>query len=137
MDDGRGPLIGRTSLSSPPTHVPLSPATPSKTPVPPPPRPPWRPSCESPSALSLSSTYSPHPSKALKVVDLKHILNRAGVSIPSKSNKNDLIARILASPAALDAYNAQHSPKPAEPAPKEPAVPQDQVRGSLVQLVSC
>ncbi|KAH9831211.1 uncharacterized protein C8Q71DRAFT_861944 [Rhodofomes roseus] len=49
--------------------------------------------------------------KALKVVDLKDILTRAGVSVPSKSNKNDLIARVLASPAALDVYNAQHSPK--------------------------
>ncbi|KAK7472858.1 hypothetical protein VKT23_000966 [Stygiomarasmius scandens] len=46
--------------------------------------------------------------KALKVNDLKQILQKAAVSVPAKSNKADLIARIVASPAALDVYNAQH-----------------------------
>jgi hypothetical protein len=43
--------------------------------------------------------------KALKVVDLKDILAKASVSAPAKANKQDLIARILASPAALGVYN--------------------------------
>lgn len=83
-------------------------------------------------------------SKALKVVDLKNILHSAGVSIPSKSNKNDLIARILASPVALDAYNAQHSPKTSEPAHEQSVAQQEQpsqvdvrVFFSRAQLVSC
>ncbi|PCH43705.1 hypothetical protein WOLCODRAFT_104009, partial [Wolfiporia cocos MD-104 SS10] len=45
--------------------------------------------------------------KALKVVDLKHILARAAVPVPSKSTKPDLIARVLASPAARAVYDAQ------------------------------
>ena len=42
--------------------------------------------------------------KALKVVDLKAILAKANVSVPAKSTKSDLIAKILASKPALDAY---------------------------------
>ncbi|PSS37883.1 hypothetical protein PHLCEN_2v351 [Hermanssonia centrifuga] len=63
--------------------------------------------------------------KALKVVDLKDILARAQVSITSKANKSDLIAKILASPAALNVYKEQHDPKtalvskPAVPSPSE------------------
>ncbi|KAH9855216.1 hypothetical protein C2E23DRAFT_724870 [Lenzites betulinus] len=58
--------------------------------------------------------------KALKVVDLKDILTKASVAIPSKANKPDLIAKILASPAAVDVYNQQHgtSSGAAKPAPK-------------------
>ncbi|CCM06367.1 uncharacterized protein FIBRA_08625 [Fibroporia radiculosa] len=48
--------------------------------------------------------------KALKVVDLKEIISAASLAVPSKSNKQDLIARILASPTALDVYNARHIP---------------------------
>ncbi|KAJ8488896.1 hypothetical protein ONZ51_g3238 [Trametes cubensis] len=55
--------------------------------------------------------------KALKVVELKDILNKAGVAIPSKANKQDLIAKIIASPAAVDVYNQQHGPAPTEAAP--------------------
>lgn len=50
--------------------------------------------------------------KALKVVDLKDILAKAAVSVPAKANKQDLIARILASNPALDVYHDLHSPKP-------------------------
>ena len=42
--------------------------------------------------------------KALKVVDLKQILSKAGVSVPAKANKSDLISRILSSKQALDVY---------------------------------
>jgi SAP domain-containing ribonucleoprotein len=48
--------------------------------------------------------------KALKVVDLKDILAKASVSAPAKANKQELIARILASPAALAVYNKQQNP---------------------------
>ncbi|CDO76712.1 hypothetical protein BN946_scf184796.g6 [Trametes cinnabarina] len=54
--------------------------------------------------------------KSLKVVDLKDILNKASVAIPSKANKQDLIAKILATPAAVDIYNQQHGAPPSEPA---------------------
>ncbi|KAH8107494.1 hypothetical protein DFH11DRAFT_1549512 [Phellopilus nigrolimitatus] len=46
--------------------------------------------------------------KALKVVDLKDVLTRAGVSIPTKANKPDLIAKIIASPAALSVFDEIH-----------------------------
>ncbi|KAH9935406.1 uncharacterized protein B0H18DRAFT_1207035 [Fomitopsis serialis] len=74
--------------------------------------------------------------KALKVVDLKDILTRAAVSIPSKSNKNDLIARILASPAALDVYNAQHSPKAPDAVPGQPEKQQTQPERDEVVCLS-
>lgn len=48
--------------------------------------------------------------KALKVVDLKHILASASVSAPAKATKNDLIAKITASEAALDAYYKLYPP---------------------------
>jgi len=48
--------------------------------------------------------------KSLKVVDLKDILAKAAVSVPAKANKQDLIARVLASPAALDVYNKLQNP---------------------------
>jgi len=48
--------------------------------------------------------------KALKVVDLKQILSSANVSAPAKSTKNDLIAKILSSKQALDAYAKLHPP---------------------------
>jgi len=48
--------------------------------------------------------------KALKVVDLKHILSSASVSVPAKATKNDLIAKILGSKDALDAYAKLYPP---------------------------
>jgi len=50
--------------------------------------------------------------KALKVVELKDILSKAALSAPAKANKQDLIARIIASPAALEVYNKLHAPPP-------------------------
>ncbi|KAF9792612.1 hypothetical protein BJ322DRAFT_1030333 [Thelephora terrestris] len=47
--------------------------------------------------------------KALKVADLKEILKKASVSAPPRATKADLIARIIAEPAAVDAYNALHN----------------------------
>ncbi|RPD78245.1 hypothetical protein L226DRAFT_531594 [Lentinus tigrinus ALCF2SS1-7] len=52
--------------------------------------------------------------KALKVVDLKDILSKANVAITGKANKQDLIAKILASPDAVDVYNQIHGPTPAQ-----------------------
>ena len=48
--------------------------------------------------------------KALKVHDLKAVLARAQVSAPARATKSDLVARILASPPALDAYAALYPP---------------------------
>ncbi|RDB25425.1 SAP domain-containing ribonucleoprotein [Hypsizygus marmoreus] len=42
--------------------------------------------------------------KTLKVVDLKAVLAKAQVHVPAKANKNDLVAKILASPVAIDVY---------------------------------
>ncbi|KAJ8696496.1 hypothetical protein PTI98_006364 [Pleurotus ostreatus] len=52
--------------------------------------------------------------KALKVVDLRHILSKSATAVPAKANKQELISRILASPAALAEYNSQHSPAPVD-----------------------
>ena len=136
LDDGRGPLIGRRrrlalAFAPPATYWP-----PPTCPIPPPPATAAHHSSSSattmeaklcaPVSRRLGQLLTHNTRKALKVVDLKEILNRASVSIPSKSNKNDLITRILASSAALDAYNAQYSPKPAEKAPEKPVVQQEQ-----------
>ncbi|TFK44608.1 hypothetical protein BDQ12DRAFT_717744 [Crucibulum laeve] len=69
--------------------------------------------------------------KALKVVDLKNILATAGVAVPAKATKPDLITRILASQPALDAYdalypsrNSQHAATvPISQPAKQPAPP--------------
>ena len=52
--------------------------------------------------------------KSLKVVDLKEILQKANVAIPTKANKQDLIAKIVASPVAIDVYNKLHNPTAAD-----------------------
>ena len=44
--------------------------------------------------------------KALKVVELRAVLAKANVQVPTKANKNDLISRIQASKQAQDAYHA-------------------------------
>ena len=48
--------------------------------------------------------------KALKVADLKAVLAKADVQPPAKATKADLIARILASQPAQDAYRAIYEP---------------------------
>ena len=58
--------------------------------------------------------------KALKVVELKEILQTANVSLAGKQNKADLINKILASQQAIDTYNAKYKPSPVPP-PPEPA----------------
>jgi SAP domain-containing ribonucleoprotein len=67
-----------------------------------------------PFSQSTSSFYTTIMSEAklktLKVVDLKDILSKASVSVPAKANKQDLVARILGSPAALAVYNKQQNP---------------------------
>ncbi|KAL0581848.1 hypothetical protein V5O48_000216 [Marasmius crinis-equi] len=69
--------------------------------------------------------------KALKVVDLKAILNKANQPPPAKANKQDLISRILASQEAIAVYNAEHGeiediPEP-EPEPELEAEPEPAV----------
>jgi HeH/LEM domain len=49
--------------------------------------------------------------KALKVVDLRAILAKANVSCPAKANKQDLIARIIASPPAIKIYHQLYTQK--------------------------
>jgi len=53
--------------------------------------------------------------KALKVADLKEILTKSGTPIGSKSNKADLIAKILTTPAALELAGGETA-APAAPA---------------------
>ncbi|KAF8070253.1 hypothetical protein FPV67DRAFT_1008334 [Lyophyllum atratum] len=48
--------------------------------------------------------------KALKVADLKAILAKAHVQVSSKTNKPDLVAKILSSQPALDAYKSMYKP---------------------------
>jgi hypothetical protein len=66
--------------------------------------------------------------KALKVADLKEILKKAAVSAPPKATKADLIARILAEPAAIDAYNALHNPAGVTSRQDAPSKPKSTVK---------
>jgi len=61
--------------------------------------------------------------KALKVADLKEILKKASVSFPPKATKADLIAKVLAEPAAVNVYNALHNPTGATPQQDAPSKP--------------
>jgi hypothetical protein len=74
----------------------------------------WNQSCKSNQySIRLNLTASLTHSKSLKVVELKDILAKASVSAPAKANKQDLIARIIASAVALDVYKKQsitHAP---------------------------
>ncbi|KAG8742717.1 hypothetical protein FRC10_000991 [Ceratobasidium sp. 414] len=54
--------------------------------------------------------------KALKVAELKEILTKSGTPIGSKANKADLIAKILAAPAALELAGGGNAEEAAEPA---------------------
>lgn len=49
--------------------------------------------------------------KALKVIDLRAILSKASVPFPAKANKQDLIARIIASQQATQIYYQLHPDK--------------------------
>ena len=72
-------------------------------------------------SLYLSFSHTQGIRKALKVADLKEILRKASVSPPPKSTKADLIARIIAEPAAVDAYNALHNPTGVTPQQDTPS----------------
>lgn len=48
--------------------------------------------------------------KTLRVVDLRQILSTANVSVLTKATKGDLVAKILSSKAALDAYAILYPP---------------------------
>lgn len=74
-----------------------------------------------PELLSSHAT-STLPRKALKVVDLKEILSKAQVAVTGKTNKPDLIAKILASPEALKVYEEQYG-SPAAKDASEAAAP--------------
>ena len=63
-----------------------------------------------PSAPSLTITPL---RKLLKVPELKAIFTAGGNTAPPRV-KADLIAAILASPAAIQAYHAKYDPKPAQ-----------------------
>ncbi|KIJ18835.1 hypothetical protein PAXINDRAFT_96959 [Paxillus involutus ATCC 200175] len=60
--------------------------------------------------------------KSLKVTDLKDILTKASAPAPAKTNKQDLIHRILANPTAVQVYNHLYpSPEPKNTAPINPS----------------
>lgn len=75
--------------------------------------PPWTLSCTSLPPPPLPSAHLSFNRKALKVVDLKDILTKAGVAI-GKANKPDLIAKILASSEAVAVYNKNYGGAPAD-----------------------
>lgn len=47
-------------------------------------------------------------SKSLKVAELKDILAKGNEKLPAKATKADIIAKIIATPAAVDAYRKQY-----------------------------
>ncbi|CAE6539777.1 hypothetical protein RSOLAG22IIIB_13108 [Rhizoctonia solani] len=63
--------------------------------------------------------------KALKVADLKEILSKSSTPIPSKANKADLIAKILATPEALKLAGGESTPAAVEAPVEVPAKPVD------------
>jgi hypothetical protein len=46
--------------------------------------------------------------KALKVAELKELLTQAGEKPAAKATKADLVAKVLATPAARDAFTQAH-----------------------------
>ena len=72
--------------------------------------------------------------KAFKVTDLKEILTKSGTPIGSKSNKADLIAKILATPAALELAGGDAA---ATAAPAEAKVDDDLVRKYRFHALWC
>ncbi|KAK7692673.1 hypothetical protein QCA50_004306 [Cerrena zonata] len=72
--------------------------------------------------------------KALKVVELKDILQTAKLSLSGKQNKADLISKILASPQAIETYNAKYKPNVAVP-PSQPAQQPEPVPAESVTTV--
>jgi len=70
--------------------------------------------------------------KALRVTDLKEILKRASVTAPPRATKADLIAKILAEPAAVDAYNALHNPTGVSPQQDASSKPKSAAKPEVV-----
>lgn len=70
----------------------------------------------------------------MRVPELRELLQKASVSIPAKSNKSDLIAKVLASPAALQTLESQNSSAPAAK-PKGPESSQGGQDDDLVGLL--
>ena len=71
--------------------------------------------------------------KALKVPELKQILTRAGVPIPTKANKADLIAKIISEPNATAIANGEDPSSAnghASPVVATPSEPQSAVSNS-------
>ena len=66
---------------------------------------------------SIEPTTMDAKLKSLKVTDLRDLLTKAGEPAPSKANKQDLIARVSASLAALAAYRAKYEAPAAGEAP--------------------
>ncbi|KAH9972406.1 hypothetical protein BGW80DRAFT_1314186 [Lactifluus volemus] len=61
--------------------------------------------------------------KSLKVADLKEICTRASLATTTRSTKADLVTKILASQAAIDAYNSKYQQFPnSAPLPKSAAL---------------
>jgi hypothetical protein len=72
----------------------------------------------------LLFSYQNSQSKSLKVADLKEICARANLTTTTRSTKADLITKILASQAAIDAYNSKyHQPGSTAPPPKSAPLP--------------
>ncbi|CAE7228383.1 unnamed protein product [Rhizoctonia solani] len=63
--------------------------------------------------------------KALKVADLKEILTKSSTPIPTKANKADLIAKILATPEALKLAGGDPAPVVDSTPAEAPAKPVD------------
>lgn len=72
----------------------------------------------------------------MKVAELRELLQKASVPIPTKANKADLVAKILATPAAVELFNKQKGSDPivAAAKPKILEVPQEDDLVSLALL---
>lgn len=70
--------------------------------------------------------------KALRVTDLKEILKRASVTAPPRATKADLITKILAEPAAVNAYNALHNPTGISPQQDASSKPKSAAKSEVV-----
>lgn len=74
--------------------------------------------------------------KTQRVADLRELLQKASVSIPAKANKADLIAKILASPAAIEVFNNPGSTATVAAAASKPKAPETSQAGQDDDLVS-
>jgi hypothetical protein len=74
--------------------------------------------------------------KSQRVADLRELLQKASVPIPAKANKADLIAKILASPAAIEAFNNPGSSITTTAATPKPKATESSQGGQDDDLVS-